>query len=370
MHSRSLMLAAIIDIIEEVPAGSWRPWASIAAAALVGLVVHFITFFILKRLARRTKSNIDDLLVVQLRNPARIVLVLLFVVATRPLTAPSAGVLLLVRRFATVGLILGVYWMVARAVKALRQHILEQYAMDVEDNLKARAMHTQINLLYRVVIVVIIILAAGTALMTFDRVGQLGKSLLASAGIIGIIVGIAAQKSLGNILAGIQIALTQPIRIDDVVIVQGEWGRVEEITLTYVVVRIWDLRRLIVPITDFIDKPFQNWTRVSADLLGVVFIYVDYTVPLEAIRQELTRILEASPKWDKKVDVVQVTNMTERTVEVRALVSAHNSGNAWDLRCEVREKLLTFLQRNYPNALPRVRLEHLNDGATLPPSQR
>jgi small-conductance mechanosensitive channel len=199
--------------------------------------------------------------------------------------------------------------------------------------------------------------------MTFEKVRQLGATLLASAGIVGIIVGIAAQKSIATLFAGIQLAITQPMRIDDVVIVENEWGRIEEITLTYVVVRIWDLRRLIVPITYFLEKPFQNWTRISADILGTVFLYVDYTVPVEAVRTELRRILESSPLWDGQVCVLQVTNATERTVELRALMSAADSSSGWGLRCEVREKLIEFIRQNYPEGLPKVRAE-LREPAT------
>jgi len=194
-------------------------------------------------------------------------------------------------------------------------------------------------------------------LMTFEKVRQLGTSILASAGVIGIIVGVAAQRTIATFLAGIQIAVTQPIRIDDVVIVENEWGRIEEITLTYVVVRIWDLRRLVLPITYFIEKPFQNWTRVTADILGTVFIYVDYTVPIQAVREELHRILQNSKLWDKKVWGLQVTNTTEHTVELRALMSAPDASSAWDLRCEVRERLVEFIQKNYPDGLPKVRAE-------------
>lgn len=204
---------------------------------------------------------------------------------------------------------------------------------------------------------IIVMLAVAAMLMTFEGIEQLGKGLLASAGIAGVVIGFAAQRTLGTFVAGMQIAFTQPIRVDDVVIVEGEWGRIEEITLTYVVVKIWDLRRLILPINYFIEKPFQNWTRVSADILGTVFLYVDYTVPLEAIRQELTRLLKDHKLWDGKVNVVQVTNATERTVEVRLLVSAKDAGSAWDLRCDLREKMIDFLQREYPDALPRIRAE-------------
>jgi small-conductance mechanosensitive channel len=186
-------------------------------------------------------------------------------------------------------------------------------------------------------------------------VRQFGTAIIASAGVAGIIVGFAAQKSIATLLAGFQIALTQPIRIDDVVIVENEWGRIEEITLTYVVVSIWDLRRLVLPITYFIEKPFQNWTRTSADILGTVFIHVDYSAPLDELRAELTRILEASPLWDRKVAVLQVTDAKERTLEVRALASARDASAAWDLRCEVREKLIAYLQKNHPGSLPRLR---------------
>jgi small-conductance mechanosensitive channel len=194
-------------------------------------------------------------------------------------------------------------------------------------------------------------------LMVFDSVRQFGASILASAGIAGIVVGFAAQKSIATLLAGFQIALTQPIRVDDVVIVENEWGRIEDITLTYVVVRIWDLRRLVVPITYFIEQPFQNWTRSSADILGTVFLHVDYSMPLDALRAELTRILTASPYWDGKVNVLQVTEAREQTLQIRALASAADASLAWDLRCEIRERLVSFVQRNYPESLPRLRFD-------------
>jgi len=194
-------------------------------------------------------------------------------------------------------------------------------------------------------------------LMSFDEFRQLGTGILASAGLVGLVVGFAAQKTLGNLLAGIQLAITQPIRLDDVVIVEGEWGRIEEITLTYVVVRIWDLRRLVLPIGYFLERPFQNWTRVSADILGTVFLYVDYTVPVDAIRAELERIVQGSKDWDGEVCGVQVTDTSAQGIELRALVSAADASKAWDLRCAVREQLVAFLQREYPAALPRLRGE-------------
>jgi small-conductance mechanosensitive channel len=248
-------------------------------------------------------------------------------------------------------------WLLVRMTFVLDDFILTRFRIDTRDNLQARKIQTQLQIFKRIVLVVVSVLALATMLMTFEKVRQLGTTILASAGIIGIIVGLAAQRTIATLLAGLQIAITQPIRIDDVVIVENEWGRIEEITFTYVVVRIWDLRRLVLPITYFIEKPFQNWTRVTADLLGVIYIFVDYTVPVQPIREELHRILKSTDLWDGKVYVLQVTNATERTVELRALMSAPDAPTAWNLRCEVREKLIEYIQKNYPEGLPKVRAE-------------
>ena len=193
-------------------------------------------------------------------------------------------------------------------------------------------------------------------LMLFDEVKKIGISLFASAGVAGVIIGLAAQRVIGAVLAGIQIAIAQPIRLDDVVVIEGEWGRIEEITLTYVVVSIWDQRRLVVPSTYFFEKTFQNWTRTSAEILGTVFIYTDYHVSFDTLRKELTRLLESTPLWDKRVNVLQVTDAKQNSVEVRALMSAKDSPTAWDLRVYVREKLIEFLQKNYPESLPKTRI--------------
>jgi small-conductance mechanosensitive channel len=253
-------------------------------------------------------------------------------------------------------------WLSIKGVHIGRDVILSYYDVDVRDNLQARRVYTQIGVISNIISTAVLILTVAFMLMTFGKIRQIGVSLLASAGIIGIILGFAAQKTLGNLIAGIQIAIAQPIRLDDAVVVENEWGWIEEITLTYVVVRIWDLRRLILPISYFVEKPFQNWTRTSADILGSVFIYLDYTVPVKEVRAELERILEKSPHWDKKVKVLQVTNTTERTVELRALMSAADSPTAWNLRCEVREKLIEFLQKEYPQSLPRMRVELEKEG--------
>jgi small-conductance mechanosensitive channel len=339
----------------------WQTWGlflgTLLLAVCVALVCHYLLARILLRLAKRSASSVDELLIEHFRRPVRWIMVAVAArLAIEPFELPNKT-----ESFATtvfgILLVALVAWLLVRATYVLNDVVLLRFKVDVKDNLRARKIHTQLRVLRRLIIIVIVIVAAASILMTFPRIRQLGAAILASAGIIGIVVGFAAQKSIATFIAGLQIAFTQPIRLDDVVIVEGEWGRIEEITLTYVVVRIWDLRRLIVPITYFIETPFQNWTRVSADILGSVFLYVDHTVPIDAIRKELQRLLEETDLWDRKVCVLQVTNTTERTIEVRALMSAADASVAWDLRCHIREKLVEFMQKDYPEALPRLRAE-------------
>jgi small-conductance mechanosensitive channel len=339
------------------------PLSIVAGTVLLAVAAHYLLFRILKRLAKGTETRVDDALVKHCAGPTRLIIPLLAASFILTLVGFPSEVLPLVKQTLALLWVVGLAWLVIKLAYVVEDLILSQYAMDVSDNLAARRVYTQIQILKKVVIVIVLILALATVLMTFEKVRQLGTTLLASAGLVGIIVGIAAQKSIATIFAGIQLAITQPIRIDDVVIVENEWGRIEEITLTYVVVQIWDLRRLIVPITFFLEKPFQNWTRISADILGTVFLYVDYTVPVEAVRTELTHILENSPLWDGQVCTLQVTNATERTLELRALISAADSSNVWGLRCEIREKLIEFIRQNYPDGLPKVRAE-LREPAT------
>ena len=248
-----------------------------------------------------------------------------------------------------------VTWMLYQMVDVGERFVVTRYSVMASDNLRARRIYTQAVILRKTLYVVITIFAVASALMLFDQVRSLGTSVLASAGVVGIIIGFAAQRTMANLLAGFQLALAQPIRLDDVVIVENEWGRIEEITLTYVVVNIWDRRRLIVPLSYFIEHSFQNWTRTRADILGSVFIYTDYTIPVEPLREELKRIVGQSKDWDGQVCVLQVTNATERTVELRALASAADATKAWDLRCEIREKLIAFVQKNFSESLPRLR---------------
>jgi len=242
-------------------------------------------------------------------------------------------------------------------IRVLQDLFYHKYDLAKEDNLKERKIRTQLQFVRKFVVVLIVLVTTAIVLLSFESMRKIGTGLLTGVGIGGIIIGFAAQKSLSNLLAGFQIAFTQPIRIDDVLIVEGEWGRVEEITLTYVVVNIWDQRRLILPITYFIEKPFQNWTRVSAELLGTVFLYFDYNLPIPPLRDELTRLLNNNPLWDKRVNVVQVTDNKESNIEVRFLMSAKNSSQAFDLRCYVRENMIAFIRENYPDSLPKTRLE-------------
>ncbi len=330
----------------------------IALAIVAGsLLLYFVVSGIIVRIGKKSPESTLARAWRKFKNPALVVVLLFDFIVLKELFTLGEEASASIRHFITVSIIFCVTWLLIKAIHLTREVILRQYDMGEKDNLKARKVYTQFRVMERIVIFTVILIAIAIALMTFDGIKRIGISLFASAGVAGIIIGFASQKLLGSILAGFQIALTQPIRIEDVVIVENEWGWIEEITLTYVVVRIWDKRRLIVPTTYFIEKPFQNWTRVSADILGTVFIYTDYQVPIGELRKEFTRILGESGLWDGKVNVMQVTNATDKTIEIRALMSTADSPTAWDLRVLVREKLISFLQENYPQSLPRMRVE-------------
>ena len=260
--------------------------------------------------------------------------------------------------------VVGVAWALIAVLYAVEEAVSERYTTDVPDNLEARKIITQTRILCRIAATAIVAIAGGIVLMQYDPLRELGTGILASAGIVGIVVGVAAQRTLGDLIAGIQIALTQPIRVEDVVIVEGEFGWIEEITLTYVVVRVWDRRRIVLPITHFLEQPFQNWTRTSADLIGTVFLYLDYTVPVEELREELQRIVEASAHWDGDVVGLQMTDASERTVTLRATASAKDASTLWSLRCEIRERLVAYIREHHPDALPalRTRLDGPGEG--------
>lgn len=329
----------------------------IALAVVAGLLATRVLFWILGRLTGRTGFGWDNLALKHARRPVSLLLPLFFLNLVAPTLKLPGGGLKLLTQATSLLLILAIGYAFVSAVHFFRDLFLGRYDVTVADNLTARKVHTQIKVLEKVALTIIAILTAAFMLMTFPGVRQVGVSLLASAGIAGIVIGLAAQKSIGNLLAGIQIAVTQPIRIDDALLVEGEFGIVEEITLTYVVVRIWDLRRLVLPISYFIEKPFQNWTRTGANLLGTVMVYTDYRVPVEELKREADRITRSSELWDGKVSHFQVLELKPDCVEMRVLVSANSAPRAFDLRVYVRENLLKFIAEKYPDSLPRSRTE-------------
>ncbi|SMG22072.1 mechanosensitive ion channel family protein [Paraburkholderia susongensis] len=342
--------------VAAAPLHSWFGALIITAIVTVAAIgIHRFGSRVVRRIAQ--PHAVTSVVLRYIDKPSLFVLVI-FVFAWVWSEAPdSLNFIEPVRDVTSIALIAALTWLSVRSAAAIGEAIIRAHPLDTADNLHARRIHTQARVLARSVMIVIVIVGVGGALMTLPNVRQIGASLLASAGVAGLVAGIAARPVLGNLIAGLQIALSQPIRLDDVVVIQGEWGRIEEITGTYVSVRLWDQRRLIVPLQWFIENPFANWTRSSSQIIGTVFLFVDYRMPLAPLREELARIVESAPEWDRRVQVLQVTEGTERAMQLRALVSAPDSGLAWDLRCRVREGLLDFIQRHYPEYLPRARAE-------------
>ncbi|MFC4729794.1 mechanosensitive ion channel family protein [Coralloluteibacterium thermophilus] len=337
-------------------------WSTLFAAAwplFVALLIGFLVRRLLLSIARRAGHlrKTWALIVAAITVPAAWALPLVFLSQAVVATPLPEAWIARIQHLLAVGVLACVTWAIVRAIGALETMVLLRNRVDVVDNLQARRVHTQARVLSRSIQTAVIVLGVAVILMTFPAIRQVGQAMLASAGLAGIVVGFAARPVFGNLIAGLQIALTQPIRLDDVVIVDGEWGRIDEITSAYVVVRIWDERRLIVPLQWFIENPFQNWTRSSAQLLGTAFLWLDYRTPMDAVRDELRRICESDARWDGRVCVAQVTETDKHTMEVRLLVSARNSGDAFDLRCAVRERMIDFLRRNHPEALPRLRAD-------------
>ncbi|HYG34465.1 MAG TPA: mechanosensitive ion channel domain-containing protein, partial [Clostridia bacterium] len=347
---------------------------------LFGLALFVVLFWVFLRLTRvleqrmadwagKTDSRLDDLIVPLVGRSLRVIVPVVGIIFALPVIELPEEYAGLLAKGSSILIIAAVAWVSFHAVKLGERAVLTRYDINAADNLQARKLYTQVHVLSKTLYVVIAIFTAASILMLFEEVRRFGTSLLASAGVIGIIVGFAAQRTIANLFAGFQLAMTQPIRLDDVVIVEGEWGRIEEITLTYVVVRIWDERRLIVPLSHFIEKPFQNWTRVSSALLGSVFLWVDYSVSVEVLRKATQNIVESHPLWDKRFWNMQVTDTNERAMQVRVLATAADSGKAWDLRCDIREQLIAFVQAHHPEGLPKVRAQlDAADGKTpLPP---
>jgi small-conductance mechanosensitive channel len=338
---------------------AWLPnWAVslgvLAVALIVAAAIHGGVFRLLGRLARG-RDLFWQSLVSRGEGPTRLAIVILSLSIGTGIAPLSAGQASLIRHVLLVCFIALLGWLALTALSIWTTVHLRRFKLDSQDSLLARKHITQFRILERVAAILIVVITTAAALMTFDAVRQYGVSLLASAGAAGLVVGLALQPLLKNLVAGIQLAITQPIRLEDAVIVEGEWGNVEEITSTYVVVRLWDWRRMVLPLTYFIEHPFQNWTREDSSLIGVVLFYTDYTAPVAAMRRKLEETAKASPLWDNRVVNMQVTDLKQSTMEVRVLVSASNAGRAFDLRCEIREKMIAWLQAEYPGSLPRRR---------------
>jgi small-conductance mechanosensitive channel len=325
-------------------------------AALAAVIVHVAGRAVLRRVTRQ--SVILQRILERTEQAGALALPLLALQAIWSSAPDDLRYIMMVRHVNGVLLIAAATWLVLSTIGGLADGVIERNPLSVEDNLHARRIATQTRVLSRSAMVVVLIAGIAMALMTFPGARQLGASLLASAGVLGIIGGLAAKPVFSNLIAGVQLALAQPIRIDDVLIVKGEWGRVEEITGSYVVLKIWDERRLIVPLTWFIENPFENWTRTGAQILGSVFLWVDYRTPIEPLRAEAKRLVDTMTEWDQRVFAVQVTDASDKAIQVRVLVSSQNSGKNFDLRCKLREGLVEFLARQYPEALPVVRNLH------------
>ena len=349
----------------------WHGWFLalflFCAALVFSNGLHWIVFRILRH--KQISANPRSLgwgLHRHLGRPARSIFIITCVFIVLPLAPDELKQYLgdPVHQSLAIAMVLSLGWFAVGFVYVIEAALMRRYDLNAEDNRRARQIQTQMMIFRRIVIGFLLILTAGALLWTFhdDRIWKAGTGLLASAGIASLILATAAKSTASNFLAGLQIALTASIKIDDVVVVQGEWGRIEEITSVYVVLKIWDQRRMIIPLSYFIENSFTNWTRESAEILGTAFLYVDYSVPVDALREHLKKVAESSPLWDKRVCGLQVTDLKERTMEIRCLVSSRNSSESFDLRCLVREEMIAFIRDKYPESLPRFRIEASQEG--------
>ena len=354
-------------------------WAPAPLASSLILLLAALFALILARLSTNallrvpgSRNPVLRSLIKQIRGPTRMFFVIAALVTALPVSGFSDRTATAIGQVLLVAFILLIGYSASLAIGILASGYLSTVSLDNEDNLVARKQTTQIRILKRATDILIALVAVGVALMTFEPVRQYGVSLFASAGAASVVIGLAARPLLTNLIAGVQIAITQPIRMEDAVIVEGEWGWIEEITSTYVVVRIWDWRRMILPISYFLEKPFQNWTHSSASLIGTVFLYTDFRADVARLRERLDHVVKTCPLWDGKVVNMQVADMSEHTMTVRILVSARNAPQAWDLRCDVREKMLAFIRTEMPEILPvtRVDLPRSAAPAALPQGSR
>ena len=325
------------------------------AAVLAGLLAHYAVYKLIQRVSRRRGTFSANAIALNTSRPTRALLVLIALSIVFPMLGLSGWIAGPVRHALQIAYIVVLAWLAFGIVETFNAFVRHRLPEDLQDDVRARRTRTQLHLIRRIVIALILFGALAAILMTFPNIRTIGAGLFASAGLAGLALGMAARPTLGNLIAGVQIALTEPIRIGDIVVVEGEWGRVWEVNTTYVIIRLWDLRHLVVPLSYFIEQPFQNWTRYSSELIGAVLIYADYSVPVEQLREEYTRVLDSSPLWDGKVMTVQVTDAREHTIELRFLMSAANPTATFDLRCYVREKMIEYLRREHSYALPLTR---------------
>ena len=348
-------LAPITELVQSFDTQNLIGIGGLILAVILAITLHSVIYRVALSNSGKNRSQLIFRILRKTRMVSRLALIVLAVELTLPFIKMPADWNDLVGQVITLILIGLCGWLVNQLVQAATDARMSRYDLDAEDNLEARRVATRMKVLRQMSTMLILLVTVGAMLMTFPSVRSIGVSLFASAGVAGIVIGFAAQPVLSNLLAGIQIALTQPIRIGDAVIMEGEWGWIEEITSTYVVVKIWDWRRLVIPLTQVIQKPFQNWTRETASIIGGVVWYLDYTAPVSEMRVKLKEFLDESELWDGDVQVLQVIDTTEETMQLRALMSAKNSPTAWDLRCEIREKMIRWLQENHAGALPRRR---------------
>lgn len=323
-------------------------------AVAVGLAIGWLSTIAVRHLTRRWKRRVVRQLQRSCRRAWTAVLVTTALYAALPFARPTGDTRDVMQRILLLALITAVAWLVVKVMFVAEEAALQWLRADVADNRRIRRVRTQITVLRRLTAAVIIVIALAAMLMTFTQLRTFGASVLASAGVIGAIAGLAAHTTLANMFAGVQLAMTDALRLDDVVVVEGEWGRVEEVTLTHVVVWLWDERRLVLPTSYFTTRPFQNWTRNEARVLGAVHLHLSYAAALPDLREEVRHLLEASPLWDGREWVLQVVDMTPATMVVRVLASSADAPSSWDLRCELREKLIDYLHRHHPEALPEV----------------
>lgn len=347
----------LLHISQELPAWLWN-LVLILFSVLLGIAIKIILIPIVRKAAIAQSSySVFRSFIRRFNKLLSILIPLLVFNSLLSLTHFNRPTLQVVGKINEILLIVCFALVFIKSFFVLEDYLYHRFDINKENNLRERKIQTQIVFIRKLLVAIIIVFSIAIIFLSFENMRKIGAGLLTGVGVGGIIIGFAAQKSLGNLLAGFQIAFTQPIRLDDVLIIEGEWGKVEEINLTYVVVNIWDKRRLVLPIEYFIEKPFQNWTRTTAEILGIVFIYTDFTVPVQQLRDKFTSLLNGHPLWDGQTAVLQVTDLKERTMELRCLMSCRNAGQAFDLRCYIREQMVAYIHMNFPNSLSKTRVE-------------